>query len=122
MIKTIDHIVLTVTDIDQSVAFYKEVLMMEHRVFGNNRSAMHFGNQKINLQLLGQEKRNNATIGSGDLCLITDWKPEEVIQHLESKNVKIVEGPVKKSGANGDITSVYFLDPDKNLIEVSSYS
>ncbi|KIE22059.1 hypothetical protein SE23_07595 [Vibrio sinaloensis] len=121
MISHIDHIVLTVSDITHSVAFYQRVLLMEEVTFANGRKALKFGNQKINLQLLGQEPRNRAQVGSGDLCLITRWSLEEVITHLTKEQVDIIEGPVEKSGAQGPIQSVYFLDPDSNLIEISVY-
>ncbi|MDA0128191.1 VOC family protein [Vibrio sp. MarTm2] len=121
MISHIDHIVLTVSDIAHSVAFYQRVLLMEEVTFANGRKALKFGNQKINLQLLGQEPRNRAQVGSGDLCLITRWPLEEVITHLTKEQVDIIEGPVEKSGAQGPIQSVYFLDPDSNLIEISVY-
>ncbi|MEL7415496.1 MAG: VOC family protein, partial [Pseudomonadota bacterium] len=72
-------------------------------------------------QALGEETRNNAETGSGDLCLITDWPIDRVIAHLRAEEVEILEGPVQKSGAKGPIMSVYFTDPDGNLIEVSRY-
>lgn len=122
MISHIDHIVLTVTDIEKSVAFYKRVLKMKDIVFANGRRALRFGNQKINLQLLGEETRNHAAVGSGDLCLITEWPIQDVIQELKNEQIEILEGPILKSGATGKITSVYFTDPDRNLVEVSTYS
>ncbi|WP_159651058.1 VOC family protein [Vibrio atypicus] len=122
MISHIDHVVLTVSNISTSVAFYQRALLMEEITFANGRKALKFGNQKINLQLLGQEPRNRAQVGSGDLCLITHWPLEEVITHLTKEQIQIVEGPVEKSGAQGSIQSVYFLDPDSNLIEISVYS
>ncbi|MGY3572258.1 VOC family protein [Vibrio sp. SCSIO 43135] len=121
MISHIDHLVLTVSDIEKSVDFYKRVLCMEEVTFANGRKAVRFGNQKINFQLLGQEPRNIANVGSGDVCLISNWPLESVIEHLSKENVQIIEGPVEKSGAIGPIQSVYFLDLDKNLIEVSVY-
>lgn len=121
MITHIDHIVLTVRDIERSVAFYQRVLKMEAVTFAGGRRALTFGTQKINLQTLGQETRNFAGIGSGDLCLITQMTTEDVLAHLAAEDVEIVEGPVEKSGAQGPITSVYFNDPDGNLVEVSRY-
>ncbi len=121
MISHIDHIVLTVSDIERSVQFYKRVLQMEEVSFVNGRKAVKFGNQKINFQRLGQEPRNLAQVGSGDLCLISSWSLDEVVRHLANENVEIIEGPAQKSGAVGTIESVYFLDPDSNLIEVSVY-
>lgn len=94
---------------------------MEEHSFAGGRKAMKFGHQKINFQLLGQEPRNKAQVGSGDLCLISDWPLSKVITHIKNENVEIIEGPVAKSGAVGAIQSVYFLDPDANLIEVSVY-
>ncbi|WP_219703421.1 VOC family protein [Marinomonas lutimaris] len=121
MISHFDHIVLTVANIDKAVSFYETVLKMEAITFSDERKAMRFGQQKINLQLLGQELRNHAMEGSGDLCLITNWSMDEVIDHLKACKVTILEGPVTKSGALGPIQSVYFNDPDNNLIEVSVY-
>ncbi|WP_421240939.1 VOC family protein [Aeromonas enteropelogenes] len=121
MISHIDHLVLTVSDIERSVAFYSTVLNMEAVTFGEGRRALRFGNQKINLQLLGQEPRNRVQVGSGDLCLITRWPLDQVLAQLASQGVEVVEGPVIKSGACGPIESVYLLDPDRNLIEISRY-
>lgn len=121
MISHFDHIVLTVADIDRAVLFYKTVLKMEPISFANGRRAVQFGQQKINFQLLGQELRNHAMEGSGDLCLITNWTIADVVGHLKSCKVTILEGPVSKSGAQGPIQSVYFNDPDNNLVEVSVY-
>ncbi len=121
MITQIDHLVLTVRDIESSVAFYESVLGMRVQTFAEGRKALHFGNQKINLQTLGQETRNHACIGSGDVCLITDWAAEKLLEHLARHDVAVLEGPVTKTGGRGPISSVYFNDPDGNLIEVSSY-
>lgn len=121
MISHIDHLVLTVADIEASVAFYKRVLHLRDETFAGGRRALHFGNQKINLQTLGMELRNHAATGSGDLCLITEWTLDDVIAHLEAEAVALVEGPVEKTGARGPMMSVYFNDPDGNLIEISSY-
>ena len=121
MISHFDHIVLTVADIDRAVLFYKTVLKMEPVTFANGRRAVRFGQQKINFQLLGQELRNHAMEGAGDFCLITNWAIADVVGHLKACKVTLVEGPVSKSGAQGPIQSVYFNDPDNNLVEVSVY-
>ncbi|MFK5977581.1 MAG: VOC family protein [Rhizobiaceae bacterium] len=121
MISHMDHVVLTVRDIDKSAQFFARVLGMEIIEFGEGRKAVAFGNQKINLQTLGMETLNYAGIGSGDICLITQWSMEEVVSHFDSENVKIIEGPINRSGAAGQILSVYFNDLDGNLIEVASY-
>ena len=121
MISRLDHLVLTVSDPEASVAFYAKTLQMEPITFGNGRRALRFGDQKINLQRLGEEPRNRAAVGSGDLCLITAWPLDEVRAHLASVGIVPIEGPVRKHGALGPITSLYFLDPDRNLIEVSTY-
>ena len=121
MISHIDHIVLTVADIERSVAFYARVLGMQAVSFGNGRRALQFGQQKINLQTLGMEPRNHAAVGAGDVCLITDWPTARVLARLAADGVPVLEGPVTKSGAQGPIESVYFNDPDGHLIEVSRY-
>ena len=121
MISHIDHLVLTVADIEASVAFYKRVLKLRDETFAGGRRSLNFGNQKINLQTLGMESRNHAATGSGDLCLITTSSLDKVIAHLQSEGVEIIEGPVTKTGAQGEMMSVYFNDPDGNLIEISSY-
>lgn len=121
MITHIDHLVLTVRDTEAATRFYTDVLGMQRITFAGTRTALTFGNQKINLQTLGQETRNHAGIGSGDLCLITEMSMDDLLDHLVKKGVAILEGPVAKSGATGPITSVYFNDPDGNLIEVSRY-
>lgn len=121
MISGIDHVVLTVRDPDAAAAFYARVLGLEPITFGAGRRALRFGSQKINLQSLGQETRNHAGIGAGDLCLLTDWPADRVIARLEAAGVPVGEGPVTRSGARGPITSVYFTDPDGNLIEIASY-
>ena len=121
MILHIDHVVLTVADIERSVAFYQRVLGMEPVTFANGRRALKFGQQKINLQTLGQEPRNHAAVGAGDLCLIATRPLAEVMAHLAAQGVPLLEGPVAKSGARGPIQSVDFNDPDGHLIEVSVY-
>lgn len=121
MITAIDHLVLTVRSPQASVEFFARALGLEPIAFGAGRLALRVGDQKINLQTLGQEVRNHACIGSGDLCLLTDHPLSDVIDRLTSAGIAIVEGPVQKSGARGPITSVYFSDPDGNLIEISRY-
>ena len=121
LVHAIDHLVLTVRDVEASVAFYARALGLEAVTFAGTRRALVVGDQKINLQTLGQETRNHAAIGSGDVCLITDAAPEAVLARLAEAGVPVVEGPVAKSGARGPITSVYVRDPDGNLIEVASY-
>jgi len=120
----IDHFVLTVKDVETTCAFYTKVLGMREITFGKGRKALSFGNQKINLHELGKEfepKALKPTAGSADLCFITTTPLTEMIEHLNSCNVEIIEGPVEKTGATGRIISVYFRDTDGNLIEVSTY-
>lgn len=122
-ITNIDHLVLTVKDINKTVEFY-EKLGMKKEVFGENRVALKFGNQKINLHKLGNEfepKAFNVKEGSADLCFIIDSKLSEVKKYLESIGLKIEEGIVNRTGANGKIESIYLRDPDMNLIELSNY-
>ncbi|OUR69213.1 VOC family virulence protein [Marinomonas sp. 42_23_T18] len=121
MISHIDHLVLTVADINASVMFFVDVLGMTPITFANGRKAVSFGEQKINFQTAGQEMRNHAIEGSGDLCLIACVSLDDVIAHLKQKNIDILEGPVKKTGAMGPMMSVYINDLDNNLIEISRY-
>ncbi|MSU91677.1 VOC family protein [Rhodobacteraceae bacterium 2CG4] len=122
MITGIDHIVLTVRDLERAVAFYTRVLDMQAVSFAGGRRALLAGGQKINLQTIGQETRNHACIGSGDVCLLTSLPPDQVVARVTEQGVAILEGPVRKAGARGAITSVYFNDPDGNLVEVSSHA
>jgi len=121
LVSHIDHLVITVRDIDRAVEFYARVLGMQPVTFGNGRRALRFGSQKLNLQLLGQETRNYAGIGSADICLIATVPLERVIAAVEREGVAIIDGPGERAGATGTIMSVYFNDPDGNLIEVSTY-
>ena len=118
MIERFDHIVLTVSDIEASVAFYTRVLQMRAHSFGDGRKAVCFGMQKINLCVAGQEPRNNATTGSGDLCLITTWTPNRLPDHLRTQCVEVLEYPAAKSGALGPIISIYFNDPDEPAMQM----
>lgn len=124
-IKNIDHIVLTVANIDKTVVFYTNILGFQVVTFGDNRKALTFGNQKINLHQKGHEfepKTHEPTCGSADLCFISATNIEVVVEELKQKNIEIIEGIVDRTGALGKIRSVYFRDPDMNLIEVSNYS
>lgn len=124
-IDRIDHIVLTVRDIDATCDFYSRVLGMTVVTFGaQKRRALAFGAQKINLHLAGHEfepKADRPTAGSADFCLIASTPLTEVIAHLRACDVTIIEGPVPKTGATGPLLSVYFRDPDDNLVEVSNH-
>ena len=123
-IDRIDHIVMTVRSVDATCAFYERVLGMQPVTFADNRRALAFGRQKINLHQAGREfepKADLAAPGTVDLCLIATTPLAEVVLHLARCNVAILEGPVQKTGAMGPIRSVYFRDPDRNLIEVSNY-
>lgn len=124
MIERLDHLALTVADIDVTVDFYERVLGMRHERFGAGRSALVFGQQKFNLHQAGREfepKAARPTPGAIDLCLITQWSMAQVLEHLAGQGVSVEEGPVARTGAVGPIESVYFRDPDSNLIEVSRY-
>jgi catechol 2,3-dioxygenase-like lactoylglutathione lyase family enzyme len=123
-IDRIDHIVLTVGDLERTCEFYSTVLGMEVVTFRSERKALRFGGQKINLHEAGREFEPRAahpTPGSADICFIADVELEEVIDHLRSLAIPVVEGPVQRAGAKGPIHSVYVRDPDGNLIEISSY-
>lgn len=122
-IDKLDHLVLTVQDIDTTVNFYVKVLGMERIEFGSARTALRFGSGKINLHRQGQEfepKAEAPTPGSADLCFITPVLLADVVDHLVACGIPIIEGPAQRTGATGPIMSVYLRDPDMNLIEVSN--
>lgn len=122
-IERIDHFVLTVADIDASCDFYARVLGMTVVSFGEGRKALSFGLQKINLHQHRHEfepKAAHPMPGSGDFCLITSVPLKKVIEHVRACGVVIEEGPVRRTGAQGPIVSIYFRDPDGNLVEVSN--
>ncbi|XP_069505040.1 glyoxalase domain-containing protein 5 [Ambystoma mexicanum] len=124
-IHQLDHLVLTVKSLESTINFYSRVLGMEVITFKGNRKALCFGNQKFNLHESGKEfepKAQRPTPGSIDLCLITKTPLSRVLEHLEACGVPVEEGPVARTGAVGEITSIYFRDPDHNLIEISNYS
>ncbi len=121
----IDHLVLTVFDIDRTLEFYRRVLGMEPITFAGGRRGLAFGRQKLNLHQAGREfepKALKPVPGAIDICFVTEMPLEDVIAHLRSCGVAIAEGPVQKTGALGPMMSVYFRDPDGNLVEVSNYS
>jgi catechol 2,3-dioxygenase-like lactoylglutathione lyase family enzyme len=123
-IDRIDHLVLTVFDLARTCDFYTRVLGMKVVTFGEGRTALAFGRQKLNLHLFGREfepKALKPTPGSIDLCFITETPLDEVAAHVRACEVKIVEGPVPKTGATGPMMSIYVRDPDGNLVEISNY-
>ncbi len=128
MIDRVDHIVLTTRDKDACIRFYGEVLGMKLEKFRTpteERLALKFGAQKINLHEWGKEftpRAHVAVPGSLDLCFIASTSLDEVIRRLQNNNVAILEGPVSKTGAQGPIRSVYVRDPDLNLVEISVYN
>ena len=123
-IDSIDHLVLTVRDLSATIAFYTRVLGMEAITFGEGRQALTFGSQKINLHEAGREYEPKAAVptpGAADLCFITTAPPAAVLAHLHACGIQVEVGAVPRTGARGPIVSVYFRDPDGNLLEVSSY-
>jgi len=122
VIDHIDHIVLTTRDREGCIRFYTQVLGMKLESFGENRLALSFGSQKINLHEWGREftpRAHVAAPGTLDLCFIASVPLDEVIAKLRTSHVPILEGPVMKTGATGKIRSVYVRDPDLNLVEIS---
>ena len=123
-IARLDHLVLTVADIERTCAFYSRVLGMTVVNFGEGRTALRFGQQKINLHPadnIPDLVADRPTPGSGDLCFVTETPLAEVMAHLERCGVPIVAGPGPRAGAIGTIQSVYIRDPDQNLVEISNY-
>jgi catechol 2,3-dioxygenase-like lactoylglutathione lyase family enzyme len=123
-IDRIDHVVINCRDLEATAAWYERALGMTRQSFAGGRTALAFGRQKLNLRPTGAENWPTGAVdapGSLDLCFITTVRPEEVVRHLASAGVAIVEGPVPKTGALGPMTSVYCRDPDGNLVEIASY-
>ncbi len=122
-IDSLDHLVLTVASIDATADFYRRVLGMQVEGFGAGRVALRFGAQKINLHQAGREfepKAAHPTPGSGDLCFLTATPMADILARLAAEAVEVLAGPVQRTGATGPIMSVYFRDPDLNLVEVSN--
>lgn len=123
-IDRLDHLVLTVRDIERTCAFYAGLFGFEVVVFGAGRTALRFGRQKFNLHEAGKEfdpKAACPTPGSADLCLITTMPLADVERRLRQAGVPIEEGPVARTGATGAIRSLYLRDPDGNLVEIATY-
>jgi catechol 2,3-dioxygenase-like lactoylglutathione lyase family enzyme len=130
-VRALDHIVINVSDVARTAAWYQKVLGMEIKVFDPGhgkpgRTSLAFGNQKINVRPRDADKvewftADHEMAGSDDLCFLTSSTPVEVVAHLEAHGIAIEEGPTKKQGARGTLNSVYCRDPDGSLIEISSY-
>ena len=123
MIESLDHVVLTVRDIERSRDFYARVLGMEARAQARRPLALHFGRQKLHLHQAGSEfspKAAAPTPGAGDLCFLTATPIADIAATLEAEGIAIEVGPVKREGATGPINSIYVRDPDGNLIEISN--
>jgi catechol 2,3-dioxygenase-like lactoylglutathione lyase family enzyme len=121
----LDHVVIYSANVDQTIDFYTTVLGMKHVVFDSTFHALHFGEQKINIHDASAPFSPHAArtdAGGLDLCLLTDTPIFQVVEHLRAHNVRIIEGPCEQVGAQGPIMSIYFNDPDGNLIEVASYT
>ena len=125
----LDHVVLTARDVQVTVDFYAHVLGMRVDIHEDpthtfHYAEMYFGNQKINVHQAGHEfepKALHPAPGTADWCFVTTASPEEVMQRLQAADVPILEGPVPRTGARGQMTSIYFRDPDQNLLEIAHY-
>jgi catechol 2,3-dioxygenase-like lactoylglutathione lyase family enzyme len=121
-VAALDHLVLTVADIDRTCDFYTRALGMTVARFGEGRIALHFGRQKINLHQVDrtfEPKAARATPGSGDLCFLVEGSLEAMVRHLAELGMAVIQGPVERTGAQGPIRSIYVRDPDGNLIELA---
>jgi catechol 2,3-dioxygenase-like lactoylglutathione lyase family enzyme len=123
-VRRLDHLVLTVVSMEATVDFYTRALGMRVRAFDAGRLALRFGDQQINLHEAGHEFEPKARVarpGTGDLCFVVEGELDAWLTHLEELGVPVVDGPVRRTGALGPMTSVYVRDPDGNLVEISSY-
>lgn len=122
-IDSLDHLVLTVNNIEVTTDFYAKVLGMEVITFGEGRKALRFGSQKINLHQHGNEfepKALRPIPGSADVCFMTSIPLPDVAKHLAACNIKVIDGPVQRTGATGKLLSIYLRDPDDNLLEIAN--
>ena len=122
-IDSLDHLVLTVRDLQATIDFYTRALGMTEVTFGAGRKALAFGTQKINLHEAGKEfepKADKPTPGSADLCFLTATPVEQYAAHLAAIGIAVIEGPVARTGAVGPLLSIYVRDPDLNLIEIAN--
>ena len=125
MISHLDHLILTVRSLEKTCSFYERVLKFTRSDTPGRPTALHFGSCKINVHEVGHSFEPKASIptpGTADFCLITEESLDNLSRHLQSEDVEIEIGPVERNGARGAMTSLYFRDPDGNLIEVSRYS
>jgi len=124
MIESIDHFVITVADVETTLAFYERVLGFTRSIEPAKPAALKFGSQKINVHQTDrpfEPKAKRPTAGAADFCLVAGRPLEEIKQHVENRGVTIEVGPAPRTGARGEMTSIYFRDPDGNLVEVSEY-
>jgi catechol 2,3-dioxygenase-like lactoylglutathione lyase family enzyme len=125
VIARIDHLVITVRSVEATCSFYERVLGFERESVAGKPTALHFGSCKISVHQTDrtfEPKASAPTVGSADFCLITEWTLDVVARRLEAENVAVVLGPVDRDGARGPIRSIYFRDPDGNLVEVGTYA
>jgi catechol 2,3-dioxygenase-like lactoylglutathione lyase family enzyme len=125
MIDRIDHFVITVADLERTLSFYERVLGFQRVIASGRPAALTFGTQKINVHQAGsafEPKARQPTAGAADFCLIASRPLAAVRAHLEREGVTIELGPVTRTGALGEMMSLYFRDPDGNLIEISEYT
>jgi catechol 2,3-dioxygenase-like lactoylglutathione lyase family enzyme len=120
VIAQIDHLVITVRSVEETCSFYERVLGFERKSVTGKPTALHFNVHQTDRTF--EPKASAPTVGSADFCLITDWALDDVVRRLEAENVAIELGPVDREGARGAIRSLYFRDPDGNLVEVSTYA
>ena len=122
-LQKIDHLVLSVADVERSCRFYCDVMGMRRVMFGENRTALHFGETKINLHPIDWDyylKAENPSAGSADLCFIVDEDVCLLKTSLLGLGIEVIEGPIARTGAIGDLVSIYVRDPDGNLIELAN--
>lgn len=124
MISHIDHLVVTVTSLEATCSFYQRILGFERKDVPGRPTSLSFGNCKLSVHEVGrtfEPKAYAPTPGSADFCLVTKEDLGSIIKRLRAEQVPVEEGPVKRNGARGEMMSIYFRDPDQNLIEISQY-
>jgi catechol 2,3-dioxygenase-like lactoylglutathione lyase family enzyme len=122
-IDRLDHVAITVSEIDAACAFYARAFGMEPVTLPGDHRALRFGRQTLHLRAAAgdeEPRAHHARPGAADLCFVTEVPLDELAPHLAACGVGIVEGPVERPGAEGMLVSIYLHDPDGNLIELSN--
>ena len=122
-IESLDHLVLTVRDIEKTARFFRTALGLEEVQDSMGNRAMKFGAQKIMLHAQDEDRSplgHAPTPGSADICLLSKTPVEDWAERFNRTGIRVEMGPVERRGATGPLKTIYIRDPDGNLIELSN--